>query len=70
MKSAVLLLLPLLLQACGNSAPEAPEASVSVGIDRSVADVRAAEAAASGPVTFAPSVAELSDRDGKAPAGE
>jgi len=73
MKNFALLLMPLFLLACGKGESEVPEASVQVGIDRSVADVRAAETAASGPVTFAPSAGELSARNKPTeavPAGE
>lgn len=63
-KRFVCLLSPLvLLQACGNSEPEAPAASVEVGLERSVADVRAAERAASGPAAVNPSVGDLSGKD-------
>ncbi|MGL6042476.1 MAG: hypothetical protein ACRC1J_00990 [Sandaracinobacteroides sp.] len=57
----------LLLAACEDRTAEKPETSTQSGIDRSVADVRAAEAAISAPVARSKSVAELT---GKQPAGE
>ncbi len=48
-----------LLAGCGRPDAAAPEADVQRGIDRSVADVRAAQAAASGPVAPSLSAAEL-----------
>jgi hypothetical protein len=47
-----------LLPACGRQDDGATAASVQAGIDRSVADVRAAQAAASGPVVLSKSVGE------------
>ncbi len=67
MRRPAMLLLPFIcLQACGEAEPEAADASVEIGLERSVTDVRAAEAAASGPVIAADSPADL--KDGKRPA--
>lgn len=68
MKGLTLSALALLaLSGCNRAEPEAPEADVQKGIDRSVADVRAAQAAASAPVAESRSVGELTrDEEGKA----
>ncbi len=65
----------LTLAACNRKEGAAPEADVQKGIDRSVADVRAAEAATAAPITESRSVGELTrkaDAPGKAgaPAGK
>lgn len=70
MKGPAMLLLPLLgMQACGKAEQEAPEASIETGLERSVSDVRAAEAAAAGPISAAPSAADLTDRGSDAQSG-
>jgi predicted outer membrane protein len=66
--SAAILL--LLLAGCGKSEPETPEAAVQQGIDRSVADVRAAEAAAAAPVVQSKSVGELTAKPAPEKAAE
>ena len=65
-----LLLLALPLSACGQSEPEKQTATVSAGIERSVADVRAAEAAASGPISIEPGAPESSAQARKASEGD
>jgi hypothetical protein len=57
------------LAACGGSGSEAPGAATQRGIDRSVADIRAAEAAAQKPVVVSKSVGELTGK-ASADAGE
>lgn len=47
---------------CGKTESAAPETSVQSGIDRSVADVRAAEAAMAAPLAQSKSVAELTGK--------
>jgi hypothetical protein len=59
----------LLPAGCGKREAETPEATVQGGIDRSVADVRAAEAAMAAPVVQSKSVGELTARPAKAPEG-
>jgi hypothetical protein len=59
MRGIALISLLLAAAGCGKTEPQAPEPSVQRGIDRSVADVRAATAAASGPVDPALSAADL-----------
>jgi hypothetical protein len=54
--------LALLLPACGEKKAQAPEAQVQAGIDRSVADVRAAEAAAAAPADPSLTAAEFAAR--------
>lgn len=57
----------LTLSACNRKDGAAPEADVQKGIDRSIADVRAAEAASAAPMTESRSVGELT-RKAEAPA--
>jgi hypothetical protein len=54
--------LALALAACGSAEREPPEASAQRGIDRSVADIRAAEAAVKEPATVSRSVGELTGK--------
>ncbi len=61
------MLLSLGLLACGGSETQTPGAATQRGVDRSVADIRAAEAAAAKPVEVSRSVGELT---GKAAAVE
>jgi len=61
-----LLLLALGLAGCGGTEAEAPGAATQRGIDRSVADIRAAEAATQQPVVVSKSVGELTARAGPA----
>ena len=64
MKGLALSALALLaLAGCNRSESAAPEVDVQKGIDRSVADVRAAQAAASAPVNESRSVGELTRTD-------
>lgn len=68
-------LLAVLLVGCGGGEAETPAAATQRGIDRSVADIQAAEAAARGPVEVSRSVGELSGKqeasgDGSARADE
>lgn len=59
MKRLALIMSPLLLlPGCGKGEPEAPDGDVRIGLERSVADVRAAEAAASGASNVAPGLAD------------
>jgi hypothetical protein len=62
------------LSGCGGGEAEAPAAATQRGVDRSVADIRAAEAATRGPVEVSRSVGELTgkqsadaDADGAGP---
>lgn len=62
------------LAACGKTEQESPDAAARIGLERSVADVRAAEAAAAAPVSVAPTAAELTgtskaEASGRAKAG-
>ncbi len=50
------------LSACGGSEVEAPGAATQRGIDRSVADIQAAEAATRGTVEVSRSVGELTGK--------
>lgn len=59
MRTTAAILALALLASCGEKPAETPDASVQRGIDRSVADVRAAEAAASAPVTQSKTIGEL-----------
>ncbi len=54
----------LALAGCNRTESATPEVDVQKGIDRSVADVRAAQAAASAPVAESRSVGELTRTDG------
>jgi hypothetical protein len=66
-RGASIICLALLAAGCGERGkPEASADTVQRGIDRSVADVRAAEAAAAAPVAQSRSVAELTGKT-KAP---
>ena len=56
------LLLAAGLAACGGSGGEAPGAATQRGIDRSVADIEAAEAAVQKPVVVSKSVGELTGK--------
>ncbi len=67
MRSAAIILLSLGVAACGGGDTETPGAATQRGIDRSVADIRAAKAAAAQPVEVSRSVGELT---GKAAAVE
>lgn len=64
---AVATLALLALSACNRKEASAPEVDVQKGIDRSVADVRAAKAAAAAPAAQSQSVGELT-RKADAPA--
>jgi hypothetical protein len=61
----VQLLLLAALAACGERGAEAPQASESRAIARSVEDIRAAEAAMAAPVVQSKSIAELTRPAGK-----
>lgn len=61
-RAMVLLLLATGLAACGGGKSEAPGAATQRGIDRSVADIQAAEAAAQQPVVVSKSVGELTGK--------
>jgi hypothetical protein len=52
----------LALGACGGGETDAPAAASQRGIDRSVADIQAAEAATRGPVEVSRSVGELTGK--------
>jgi hypothetical protein len=69
MRTAAIFLLALGLSACGGSEAEAPAAAAQRGIDRSVADIRAAEAAAQQPVVVSKSVGELTGKASAEAAG-
>ena len=69
-RAGVVLLLALGLSACGGGEAEAPAAATQRGIDRSVADIRAAEAATREPVTVSRSVGELTGKTVEAPAAD
>jgi hypothetical protein len=62
MRRAGIILLALGLAACGGPETEAPSTSTQRGVDRSVADIRAAEAAMQGPVVVSRSVGELTGK--------
>lgn len=55
-------LLALALAGCGGGEAETPAAATQRGIDRSVADIRAAEDAMRGPVEVSRSVGELTGK--------
>lgn len=59
--------LALALAGCGGTESEAPEAAAQRGIDRSVADIRAAEAAMQEPVAVSRSVGELTGKTAAVP---
>ena len=56
--------LALGLAACGGTETEAPGAATQRGIDRSIADIRAAEAATRQQIVISRSVGELTDKAG------
>ncbi|WP_199553675.1 hypothetical protein [Sandaracinobacteroides hominis] len=60
--TATLLILAAALTACGKKSDETPDASVQRGIDRSVADIRAADAAAAAPVVESRTISELTGK--------
>lgn len=62
MRIAGCLVLALALVGCGGAESEAPEAAEQRGIDRSVADIRAAEATLREPVRVSRSVGELTGK--------
>ncbi len=62
MRRAAIFLLASGLSACGGTEAEAPAAAAQRGIDRSVADIRAAEAALQQPVVVSKSVGELTGK--------
>ena len=57
----------LLLAACGGDKAETPAAATARGVERAVADIKAAEAATRAPVLVSKSVGELT---GKGQAGK
>lgn len=59
--------LALALGGCGGPEAEPPEAAEQRGVDRSIADIRAAEAAMQEPVVVSRSVGELTGKAGAAP---
>lgn len=60
--AAATLALALALSACGGTEAEPPEAAEQRGIERSIADIRAAEAAMQEPVVVSRSVGELTGK--------
>lgn len=62
MRNLAVLLMTMVLTACGGTEAEAPEAATRRGVDRSVADIQAAEAAMQAPVTVSRSVGELTGK--------
>lgn len=62
MRGAGMILVAAALAGCGGGEGEAPGAATQRGIDRSVADIRAAEAAAQKPVVVSKSVGELTGK--------
>lgn len=62
MRTLGIILLAIGLAACGGTDAEAPGAATQRGIDRSVADIRAAEAAARQEVVVSRSVGELTGK--------
>ena len=62
MRTLAVLLMTMALAACGGTEAEAPEAAAQRGVDRSVADIQAAEAAMQAPVTVSRSVGELTGK--------
>lgn len=58
----------LTLAACNRQESQVTPPDVQTGLDRSVADVRAAEAAAAEPLVPSRSVGEISEANGKKPA--
>jgi hypothetical protein len=63
MRTLAVLLMTMALAACGGgNEAEAPEAAAQRGVDRSVADIQAAEAAMQAPVTVSRSVGELTGK--------
>lgn len=62
MRNLAVLLMTMALAACGGTEAEAPEAATRRGVDRSVADIQAAEAAMQAPVTVSRSVGELTGK--------
>jgi hypothetical protein len=62
MRNAAIILLSLGLVACGGGETETPGAATQRAVDRSVADIRAAEAAAAQPLEVSRSVGELTGK--------
>lgn len=62
MRTLAIILLSIGLAACGGTETEAPGAATQRGIDRSVADIRAAEAATRQEVVISRSVGELTGK--------
>lgn len=62
MRTLAIILLSIGLAACGGAETEAPGAATQRGIDRSVADIRAAEAATRQEVVISRSVGELTGK--------
>ncbi|MFN7399715.1 MAG: hypothetical protein ACK5SX_11805 [Sandaracinobacter sp.] len=62
MRFSAVILLAIGLAGCGGTGAEPPGAATQRGIDRSVADIRAAEAALQAPVKVSRSVGELTGK--------
>jgi hypothetical protein len=62
MRFPAVILLAIGLAGCGGTGAETPGAATQRGIDRSVADIRAAEAALQAPVKVSRSVGELTGK--------
>lgn len=67
MRKLGIILLATGLAACGSSESEAPGAATQRAVDRSVADIRAAEAAMREPVVVSRSVGELTGKTAAEP---
>lgn len=67
MRKLGIILLATGLAACGSSESEAPGAATQRAVDRSVADIRAAEAATREPIVVSRSVGELTGKPAAEP---